>query len=77
MQFPFLSVVIPSYNRFKYLLNSIESINLQGYENLEIIIINDGSEEEEYFTYKFQNNVKLINLDQNQKLFYLSNSLFF
>ena len=70
MQFPFLSVVIPSYNRFKYLLNSIESINLQGYENLEIIIINDGSEEEEYFTYKFQNNVKLINLDQNQKKIY-------
>ena len=67
MQFPELSVVIPSYNRFKYLLNAIESINLQCYDNLEIIVVNDGSDDPEYQTHKFQSNVKVIHLEQNQK----------
>ncbi len=67
MQFPELSVVIPSYNRFKYLLNAIESINLQCYDNLEIVVVNDGSDDPEYQTHKFQSNVKVIHLEQNQK----------
>lgn len=67
MQFPDLSVVIPSYNRFKYLLNAIDSIESQSYDNLEIIVVNDGSDDPKYQTHKFQSNVKVINLEQNQK----------
>ena len=42
---PKVSVVIPSYNRFKYLLNAVNSVIEQDYENTELIIINDGSDE--------------------------------
>jgi glycosyltransferase involved in cell wall biosynthesis len=36
-----VSVIIPTFDRFKYLLNTIESIKKQTYINLEIIVIND------------------------------------
>ena len=38
---PLVSVIIPSYNRFKYLLEAIESVKIQNYKNIEIIVIND------------------------------------
>jgi len=35
-----VSVIIPSYNRFTFLLNTIESIKNQTYKNIEIIVSN-------------------------------------
>ena len=43
-----VSVIIPSYNRFKFLLNAIDSVKNQSYKNIEIIVINDCSIEKEY-----------------------------
>src|SRR5690625_6721025 len=40
-----ISVIIPVYNTEKYLDKSFESILNQTYTNLEIIVINDGSNE--------------------------------
>lgn len=40
---PLVSVIVPVYNGQEYLEKCIESIEGQTYENLEIIIINDGS----------------------------------
>ena len=40
---PLMSVIIPVYNVEEYLSSSIESIQKQDYENIEIIIVNDGS----------------------------------
>ncbi len=40
---PLISVIVPVYNGQDYLENCIESIKAQTYENVEIIIINDGS----------------------------------
>lgn len=40
---PLISVIVPVYNGQDYLLKCIDSIKSQTYQNLEIIIINDGS----------------------------------
>jgi len=63
-----VSVIIPTFNRFKYLLNTIESVKKQTYSNLEIIVINDNSTQKEYYNYDWNaNNIIIIHLDQNSK----------
>ena len=63
-----VSVIIPTYNRFKYLLNTIESIKKQTYSNIEIIVINDKSTQNEYYDYDWKSsNIKIIHLDKNTK----------
>ncbi len=43
MRNPLISVIVPVYNIEKYLPRCIESIRKQTYNNLEIILVNDGS----------------------------------
>lgn len=62
-----ISVIIPSYNRFEYLQNAVESVMSQTYRNFEIIVVNDGSTQEEYYENIFPKPVKIINLETNQK----------
>lgn len=63
-----VSVIIPTFNRFKYLLNTIDSVKSQTYSNLEIIVINDNSKEKEYYEYDWVgNNITIIHLEQNSK----------
>ena len=40
---PLVTAVIPSYNHAKYIKESIQSMIEQDYENMEMIIIDDGS----------------------------------
>ena len=40
-----ISVIIPVYNSEKYLERCLKSVIYQTYENLEIICVNDGSED--------------------------------
>jgi glycosyltransferase involved in cell wall biosynthesis len=68
---PFVSVIIATYNRYKYLLNAIQSVKTQKYSNIEIIVVNDNSTEKEYYTHDWENEkVTMIHLNRN------SNDLF-
>jgi glycosyltransferase involved in cell wall biosynthesis len=42
-QQPLISVILPAYNSEDYIVEALESIINQTYDNLEIIVINDGS----------------------------------
>ena len=61
-----VSVIIPTYNRFKFLLNAIESVKNQTYKNVEIIIVNDKSTQSEYYTYDFEG-CNIIHLEKNSR----------
>ena len=60
-----ISAIIPSYNRFEYLLNAIDSVKNQTYQNIEIIVINDGSTQKEYYEYNFPSEIIKIDLQTN------------
>jgi len=63
-----ISIVIPTYNRFHYLMNTLKSIKNQTYMNIEIIVVNDKSTQTEYYDYDWKgNNIKIINLEKNSK----------
>lgn len=62
-----VSVIIPTYNRFKSLLNTIASIKAQTYKNIEIIVVNDGSTQKEYYDYKWNDDIIIIHLEKNSK----------
>lgn len=61
------SVVIPLYNKERYILNTLNSVLNQRYKNFEIVIVNDGSTDNSYDL------VKQIN-DARIKLFSIENS---
>ena len=69
-----ISVIIPTYNRFHSLKKAIESVKNQSYKNVEIIVINDASTQEEYKTESLGDDVILINLEQNMKVLHNSKS---
>lgn len=49
-----ISVIIPSYNRFTYLVTAIKSVTNQTYPLIEVIVINDGSTDPRYYTQELQ-----------------------
>ena len=43
--YPLVSVVIPTYNRKELLIEALKSVFKQTYSNLEIIVVDDSSED--------------------------------
>jgi glycosyltransferase involved in cell wall biosynthesis len=63
-----VSVVIPTFNRFDFLMNTLQSVKTQTYSNIEIIVVNDCSTEKEYYEYNWkENGIDIIHLDKNTK----------
>lgn len=46
---PFFSIIIPLFNKEKYIQNTIESVLKQSFQDFEIVIINDGSTDNSLF----------------------------
>lgn len=42
-QLPLLSIIVPVYNIMEYLPRCVESLCGQTYENIEILLVDDGS----------------------------------
>ncbi len=47
-----ISIIIPIYNAERYLVKCVESVITQTYQNLQIILVNDGSTDHSYSTCK-------------------------
>lgn len=43
MKTPLVSIVVPIYNQEKYLGKSIPSLLKQKYDNIQVVLVNDGS----------------------------------
>ena len=61
-----VSIIIPTYNRYQYLLNTINSIKIQTYKNIEIIVVNDCSTQRDYYDNNWED-IIFINLKENSK----------
>ena len=46
MEYPNISIIMPTYNRAKLLPNIIGLIQSQSYDNFELIVVNDGSSDD-------------------------------
>jgi len=66
INYPKISVILPTYNRPEYLLRAINSIINQTYKKIEIIIIDDSNDQ-----IKIEDNKRLINKLNNQKIKYI------
>ena len=63
---PLVSVIIPTFNRFEYVLRSLESIQGQTFKDFEVIIVNDSSSQEGYYKHDWSG-VKILHLSKNSK----------
>jgi len=65
---PLVSVILPFYNAKSTLKYAINSIKNQTYQNIELILINDGSNDGDYSDYG-----GMINLEENQGVYHARN----
>ncbi len=61
MNNPLVSVIIPTYNRAGHILHALDSVFAQTYKNYEIIIVDDGSNDETETVLKsYRNRLKYV-----------------
>ncbi len=57
---PFVSIVIPTLNRYEYLKDVLEDLEKQDYKNFEVIIVDQSNPYQEDFYKKFKLNIQLV-----------------
>ena len=62
-----ISVLFRTFNRFKFLLNAIESVRNQTYKDFEIIVVNDGSSDLNYYNHPWTSDITIIHLPENTR----------
>ena len=66
-----VSVIIPSRNRFSYLLECINSVKAQTYKDVEIIVVDDCSSQNEYKVFEWEKiGVKTVRLSKGTELLF-------
>jgi len=65
-----VSVIIPSYNRYELLNHSIRSVLANTYKNVEVIVINDCSTDQRYYSGELETYEKttVIHLSENMRV---------
>ncbi|TAE04306.1 MAG: glycosyltransferase family 2 protein, partial [Bacteroidetes bacterium] len=68
MKNPLISVIVPNYNHAPYLLERIESILSQSFQDFELILLDDFStDQSKEVLKKYQNHEKVSHLLLNEK----------
>lgn len=66
--FPVVSAIITTYNRFHLLCEAIKSVKNQTFSKIEIIIVNDASTDPKYYEeHEIFQGVKIVDLKKNSK----------
>lgn len=65
---PLVSVIMPTHNRSEMLKRAIKSVLSQTYKNFELIVINDGSEDNTDHVVKSQNDGRIIYIEHNKPM---------
>ena len=68
-----VSIIIPVYNRPFAVMNAIQSVANQDYDNWEIILVDDGSESREYQNGISDKRIRIINNKTNRGVAYSRN----
>lgn len=72
-----VSIIIPTYNRYELLIQCIKSCLLQTYKNIEVIVVNDCSTDDRYYSGKLEmlsEKVRVLHLNINQRIKYNTTS---
>lgn len=70
-----ISILIPTYNRERYIVECLESIFRQTYTNLQVIVYDDGSRDRTVSLVQQYQQVKLVVGDRNRGVSYARNQL--
>lgn len=72
---PYFSIVLPTCNRVQFIKEAIESVLLQTFDNWELFVINDGSQDgtDKVISQYASDKVRIINLSDNYGVSYARN----